>query len=216
MLIKPNASSQASHSWNKCKKSLVSGNGCQASFHPLIESIHPSPLLLRKWRMTALYFHHSTLLEGLAHRICRLLWGLNTCSDPELKYLYSERENPRALPTPTSWKILSIGHDVSQPAVGKKTARDMWILQRLRCDGEIHQISRQKQFHSQSQHRLVEMWTPFSSKQNHALPELSLRVWFWVRTTTAHLALPCKVVLTRLWSLLPGGCPPPTSLPWIA
>lgn len=98
----------------------------------------------------------------------------------------------------------------------KKTARDMWILQRLRCDVEIHQISRQKQFHSQSQHRLVEMWTPFSSKQNHALPELSLRVWFWVRTTTAHLALPCKVVLTRLWSLLPGGCPPPTSLPWIA
>lgn len=120
VLIKPNASSQASHSCNKCKKSLVSGSGCQASFHPLIESIHPSPLLLCKWRMTALYFHHSTLLEGLAHRICRLLWGLNTCSDPELKYLYSERENPRALSTPTSWKILSIGHDVSQPAVGKK------------------------------------------------------------------------------------------------
>lgn len=54
------------------KSPLASGSGCQASFHPLTESIHPSPFQCVNVESVP-HCHQSPHLKALAYCVCRSL-----------------------------------------------------------------------------------------------------------------------------------------------
>lgn len=114
------------------RKTKTTKNHHNPPTHPLLstkpsaESIHSSHhpvifLLIPKCSLAVPHLHQSHHLKGLAHSLHELPWGLNSCNDPELKFLCSERGNPRN--SSTSWKSLPVAHEILYPKVGKNSQR---------------------------------------------------------------------------------------------